>query len=186
MLPPIILVGKNGVGKTLCAEYASKLLPSYILVKTGPLWDEYFGRQLSPGQRTELGTASIQEKGDDFFVRQILLRKLDPTKDYIVDSIRDEVAFPILRSHFSPRQIFFVDIVASDDFRYQRVKEREEKRTGDPYTLDMFQLREKLDSRYNIDSLIAQCDLTLRNDSTDDEFRKSIRKALREITKQPI
>lgn len=175
------LTGKNGAGKgevlkvleksgfhpyslsdIIREEVAKKNLPVTrdILIETG--------NKL----RLEGGASILAEK---------LMAKLDPEKNYVVDSIRnsEEVRSLRRRPDFS-----LVKVLASPQIRFQRIKDR--KRENDPQTLEAFMALEKTEAKggaheQQIDHTEALADYEIYNEGTLDELTKNARDLVRQI-----
>lgn len=121
------LVGPFGSG---CSYVAEKIVDNYeykLLSLSDVLREEY--RTENPKKKNftrkdlqDFGDKIREEKGSDYLAT-IICKKInqDPTKNYVVDSIRNPEEIKFLRKSFA--QFFLFGVFAEPDLRWKRVKD---------------------------------------------------------------
>ena len=106
-----------------------------------------------------------------------LLRAMGRQKMVVVDGIRSPDEVEVFRREFP--DFFVVAIHSSPRTRFQRLHER--RRGDDPDTWEQFCERDKIELGVDIGNAIALADAIVINEGDQSEFRKNVRKILKEV-----
>jgi dCMP deaminase len=165
------LTGTNGAGKTTLATHL-KDKGFYYFSLSDEIRDELKreGRPLSRENLIEKGNSLRKNFGEDVLAVRVL-KRLEPDRNYVVDSIRHPSEVTALRTlpHF---RLFHID--APVELRFQRARDRNDPRT--PKTFEEFvQLeRREMDGNsaeaQNLKAVAQMADIHLLNDSGKEEF----------------
>lgn len=183
------LTGKNGSGKGEVAEF---------LIKRG-----FHYYSLSDEIREEMKKAGIKitrenlipfankirnERGPSYLAEQIL-KRLDPDKYYVIDSVRNPFEVETLRKR---KDFHLISVVADPKVRFERLKDR--GRENDPTDYEKF-LEIDAAEAYNPDPSAQQLDRThemsdakIENNGSIDDLHDKIKEILRVLalnTKRP-
>jgi len=179
------LTGKNGSGK---GEVAKFLVTSgYIYYSLSDVLREELkskGVEVTREKLIETGNRLRQEGGASVLADKVLA-KLDPEKNYVIDSIRNPAEVQSLKKRID---FFLFNVSADQKTRFERIKVR--KRENDPATFDEFVRIEKIEDespdphKQQIKQTTALADYTIQNDTTIEELHENIRTLLRELGKK--
>ena len=131
------LIGRNCSGKGEVARFLQSIGFSYFSL-SDVLREELRSRKLEESRDNliEIGNELRRKYGPPVLAERILER-LDPDKNYVIDSIRNplEVAAFKKRSNFR-----LIKVIADEGLRFERMRSR--NRPGDPDTLEEFRRHE--------------------------------------------
>ncbi len=161
------LTGKNGAGK---GEVASFLRDKsfYYYSLSDVIRDELESKNI-PITRDSLiaaGNDLRQKQGPDILAR-LTLRKIDPNRNYVVDSIRNPAEVLALKQNGN---FVLLNVDASPEVRFERIRSR--AREQDPKTLEDFIRVEEAESKntskhkQSIEDTQALADFTIINDGS--------------------
>lgn len=179
------LTGKNGSGK---GEVAKLLTSSGFIYYSlsDVLRDELKkqGKEVTRENLIEIGNRLRTEGGPSVLADRVLAR-LDPEKNYVVDSIRHPAEAKALkrRADFS-----LLNISAPQKVRFERVKAR--GRENDPQIFDEFSKIEKIEdksddpNKQQMNQTILLSDFEVVNDSTLEALHERMRGLLRDLGKK--
>lgn len=179
------LTGKNGSGK---GEVAKFLVESgFIYHSLSDVLREELkkkGKEITRERLIEFGTHLRKESGPSILADKIL-EKLDPEKNYIVDSIRNPAEVKALKKR---ADFTLIHVSAPQKIRFERIRKR--GRENDPATFDQFVRLEKREAespdpnsqQLNETMALAHCELV--NESTLEVLHEKIRPLLRELSKK--
>ncbi len=161
------LTGRNAAGKGEAAEFL-KTKGFYYFSLSDVVREEASrqGLELTREHLIQTGRRLRAEHGTGFLAEKILER-LEPDKNYVVDSFRhpDEVAVFRGRPEFR-----LIAIQASPELRFERIRSR--RRENDPTSLSEFQeleereARRRTDAGQDLDATEALADFRVVNDTT--------------------
>ena len=179
------LTGKNGSGKGEAAKFLRDRGFSYFSLSDA-LRDEAASRGLEPTRENliQLGNELRADYGPSILAERILA-KLDPDKNYAVDSIRHPLEVEVLRRR---KDFVLAAVEASQRTRFDRMVVR--KREGDPISFDDFvelekrEAESKTESDQQLDSAIGKADIKLCNDGELDDLHGKIKEILLEFGKK--
>ena len=183
-----MIIGVTGffcAGKDTFAAFLARRSFSHISL-SDMIRDEIRRRRLAvTHERTvEVGNELRHRHGPQVLA-EMALAEIDPTKNYVVTSIRNPAEIAILRSR---PDFVLVFIDASTRKRYERSIERARK--GDVLTFEEFQAAEEA-QMHSSDPLSQQllackrlADLTIRNDGPVEAFEKRTLLLLQRIVKE--
>jgi len=161
------LTGKNAAGKGEIAAYL-KDKSFYYYSLSDVIRDELNARKI-PITRDSLiatGNELRQTFGNDVLARRVL-EKLDPNRNYVVDSIRNPAEVQALRKS---GRFALLNVEAPSEARFERIRAR--ARENDPQTMQEFQQKEEAENRndalhkQSIEECQALADHTIINDGT--------------------
>lgn len=136
----IAICGESGAGKTTTTELIRQRGFTSCSV-SGILRQEAESAINSPSRSEvqDFGRRKQEEKGDDYFARQ-MLATLDPFTQprTVIDGLRNLAELELLRDAAaeSGTQFLLLAMVTPDETRFERVQSR--GRAGDPQTLEEF------------------------------------------------
>lgn len=179
------LTGKNGSGKGEVAKFLAT--SGFIYHSLSDVLREEIkkrGEEITRERLIELGTQLRKEGGPSILADKIL-EKLDPEKNYIVDSIRNPSEVKALRKR---ADFTLINVSAPQKTRFERIRQR--GRENDPVTFDEFVRLEKREAespdpnsqQLNETIALAHCELV--NESTLEVLHEKIRHLLRELSKK--
>lgn len=179
------LTGKNGSGK---GEAAKLLVAGGFIYHSlsDVLRDELknTGKEITRENLIELGN-KLRHDGGPSVLADRVLAKLDPEKNYVIDSIRNPAEVKALRRR---ADFFLLNIEAPQKVRFERVKAR--GRENDPRTFEEFVRLEKIEeastdpNKQQLNQTIALADFQLTNDSPVEALHENIRGLLRDLGKK--
>lgn len=181
------LTGKNGAGK---GEVANILVDSgFIYHSLSDAIRDEAGKNHSEITRDiliETGNKLRHENGASVLADRILL-KLDPEKNYAIDSIRNPAEVQSLRR----RQDFtLIEVKAFPETRFERLKSR--NRENDPQNYDQFLTLEKAEEsnddplKQQLRKTISMADHIVENNGTLNELSDHIRALMKDIAQKTI
>src|SRR3990167_2790655 len=135
------LTGPNGAGKGEAANILKEAGYIYHSLSDA-IRDEVIkqGEQITRDKLIETGNRLRQEGGPSVLA-DLILTKLDPEKNYVIDSIRNPAEVQALKRRID---FYLIKVDAAAPIRFERIKNR--NRENDPKTLDDFIRIEKLES----------------------------------------
>lgn len=179
------LTGKNGAGK---GEVANVLKDNgYIYYSLSDAIREEIqkkGEEVTRDRLIVYGNA-LREEGGPSVLADIILKKLDPDKNYVIDSIRNphEVKSLKQRSDFT-----LLEVSADQKLRFERMKKRH--RENDPTNFEDFVKLEKAEeenddpNKQQLKQTIGLADKELVNDLSLEELKEKVRSLLKELAKK--
>lgn len=178
------LTGRNAAGKGSAANFFTSV--GFIYESLSDELREVLKENGIPITRDNLihyGQTLRRNLGPAFLAHRILIR-LDPEKNYVVDSFRhpEEVRAFRLRKDFK-----LAAINANPETRFQRIHAR--NRESDPKTWEEFLITDSQETHdddpmaQRIDKCEEMADVTFSNDSSLDDFYTALREWLRETLK---
>lgn len=179
------LTGKNGAGK---GEVANILKESGYIYHSlsDAIRDEITkqGNQITREKLIETGNL-LRKKGGPSVLADKTLDKLDPEKNYIIDSIRNPAEVISLK-----RRTDFVLLCVDADqkTRFERIKSR--NRENDPVTFQEFVKLEKQElasqdpDKQQLQKTIELADHQVKNDSSLDELKSLVLDLLKTLSKK--
>jgi dCMP deaminase len=183
------LTGKNGSGKGEVAEFLEARGFHYHSLSDELREEmEREGLEVTRENLIPFANKVRNERGPSYLAEQIL-KRLDPDKYYVVDSIRNPFEVEALRKR---KDFHLVSVVANPKVRFGRLKER--SRENDPTDYEQF-LEIDAAEASNQDPAAQQLDMTdeladakVENNGTLDELHDKIKEILRVLamnTKRP-
>lgn len=179
------LTGPNAAGKGEAAAFLAA--KGFEYRSLSDVLREKLGRQGHPVTRAaliELGRRLRAQYGNDYLARRILER-LEPGKNYVVDSIRHPDEVRALRSR---RDFRLVAVDADPAVRFARLKAR--AREADPQTFEEFQRFEaeeatrRRDEGQDLAGTIALADAVVRNDGSLEEFHRELTRVIQYLSSE--
>lgn len=174
------LTGKNGSGKGVAADFLKELGYQYYSL-SDVIREEMIKGNISITRehlikfanemRTTYGPSILAEK---------ILSKLDPDKNYVVDSVRNPFEVETLRKR---KDFHLIVIEAEPKVRFERIKER--AREKDPVTYEDFLKidaaeagsRDPASQQLNRTQELA--DAAVENNGTVEEFQEQLKQVIR-------
>ena len=169
------LTGKNGSGKGEVAAFLRD--KSFYYYSLSDVIREELESQKIPITREALiaaGNELRQKHGADVLAR-LTLKKIDPNRNYVVDSIRNPVEVQALKQ---AGDFLLLNIEAPPEVRFDRIRSR--KREQDPQTLDEFlqveqaERQSKSQHKQSIEDCQSMADYTIVNDGTVQDLHKKV------------
>jgi dCMP deaminase len=169
------LTGENCSGKGTVADYLGKKSFYYYSLSDVIRYElQSAGMEVTRDNliamgnqlREKLGTGALAEK---------IIAKLEPDKNYIIDSIRNPAEIEVLRRK---KGFTLVAVRATHENRFKRMKER--NREGDPCTLEEFSALEAAEAsnanaaKQQILACLDLADKEIRNDGDLDSLNASV------------
>jgi dCMP deaminase len=169
------LTGKNASGKGEAAAFL-KDKSFYYYSLSDVIREELERRKVAVTRDSLIATGNeLREKlGSDVLAKRIL-EKLDPNRNYVVDSIRNPSEIEALRK---AGNFLLLNIDAPEKVRFERIKAR--ARENDPQTLDEFHKKEQAESKnlskskQSIEDCQALSDFTILNDGTLEDLHNRL------------
>lgn len=176
------LTGKNCAGKGEIANFLKTAGLQYYSL-SDVLRDEMrkVDLAITRDNLIAFGTKFRSEHGQGALA-QVVLTKLDPEKNYIVDSIRHPVEVAVLRRR---ADFALLCVTADEKIRFERIRKR--GRESDPTTYEEFVRCEKAESdggdpaSQQLDSVIALAEYTIANNGAFENLHEVLRETLRTI-----
>ena len=179
------LTGKNGAGK---GEVANVLKTSGFIYHSlsDVIRDEIKkqGAEITRDRLIETGNA-LRHKGGPSVLADRILARLDPEKNYVIDSIRHPAEVNSLKRR---EDFALVCVTADQKTRFERTKAR--KREADPTTFSDFVKIEKREAEnadpeaQQLNAAAALADSEVANDETLDVLTTKVRELIRELSKK--
>ena len=179
------LTGRNASGKGAAAEFLKSI--GFVYTSLADELRRVLQEEGIPVTRDNLIREGrrFRERWGPAFLAHRVFKRLDPEKNYIVDSIRhpEEVRVFRLRDDF-----YLLHIQAPAEIRFERIRRR--GREGDPQTWEDFlqvETRETSDADPNaqrIDRCEKLADATLVNDDSLETLHRRLRDWLRRTLKE--
>lgn len=179
------LTGKNGAGKGEAAEILKKGGFIYHSL-SDVIRDEIKkrGKEVSRQVLIKVGN-ELRDQGGAAVLADLILKKLDPEKNYIIDSIRNPAEVQSLKKR---ADFYLLHVKASAKLRFERIRERQ--RENDPTTFREFVKLEAKEAKsrdpnaQQLDQTIALADREIKNESSLDELQQTIRQLLKDLSKK--
>lgn len=179
------ITGKNGAGK---GEFAQVLINSGFIYHSlsDVIRDEVrrHGWDITRDKLIAMGTELRQIHGPGALAEKIL-EKLDPEKNYVIDSIRNPSEVRTLRRR---ADFTLIAVTASPEIRFARIKAR--ARENDPTTLEDFIRLEKAEefskdpNSQQLNATIALATEQIENESTLEKLAELARALVRDLARQ--
>lgn len=169
------LTGKNGSGKGEVAAFLRE--KSFYYYSLSDVIREHLQTKNIPVTRETLilaGNELRQRYGADVLAR-LTLKKIDPNRNYVVDSIRNPAEVLALKS---AGNFVLLNIDAPPEVRFERIRTR--KREQDPKTLEDFLLVEEAEKqsesehKQSIEDCQSMADYTIINEGSLEEVHQKI------------
>jgi dCMP deaminase len=169
------LTGKNAAGKGEVAAFL-KDKSFYYASLSDAIRDELNERKIAITRDSLIATGNElrQNFGADILARRVL-EKLDPNRNYVIDSIRNPAEVRALKKSGN---FVLINVDAPNPVRFDRIRAR--GRENDPTTLEEFQKKEAAESRndaahmQSIEECQSLADYTIVNDGAlEDLHRKA-------------
>ena len=168
------LTGKNGSGKGEVVNVLKSLNFQYQSL-SDVLRDELTasGKPVTREALIQLGN-DLRKKHGPAVLAEKILKRLEPDKNYVVDSIRNPNEAKVFKKH---KEFTLVSIASRPELRFERLRTR--GRESDPKTLEDFTVLEKREAAgdtyaQNLDSTISMSDLILENNGSLDELKAKV------------
>ncbi len=170
------LTGKNGSGKGEAANFLKERGFHYFSLSDA-LRDEAKkqGKEITRDVLVALGNQLREKEGPGCLAERIFA-KLDPEKNYVIDSIRHPAEIQVLRRR---SDFTLLRIHASDRLRFERLRQR--NRENDPTTYEEFLALEAKEAQSGVktdqqlDQAIALADLQIDNNGPLKELHEKIK-----------
>jgi dCMP deaminase len=184
------LTGLNGAGKGEAVEFLKKRGFQYCSLSDVIREElEKEGKPVTRQNLIERGNRLRQQYGSSILAERIL-KRLDPDKNYVVDSFRNpnEVAAFRSRSVASPRgekDFILLKVTANPEIRFERIRQR--ARENDPKTWQEFQKLESAETTgkdLTLQQLVLtaeEADLKIENSGTLEQLHDQLKKNLQNI-----
>ncbi len=176
------LTGRNGSGKGVVADYLKAA--GYTYYSLSDILREEIQKTGKPVTRETLIATGrrIREEGGPSVLADLVLKKLDIDKNYVIDSIRNPAEVKALKRR---DDFYLFDIDAEQKIRFERVKNR--ARESDPTEFKKFvELEEK--ELHSTDPSAQQlietaklADFVIQNNESLRELENSVRSVIKEI-----
>lgn len=169
------LTGKNAAGKGEAAAFLKD--KSFYYYSLSDVIREELERRKIPITRDSLiatGNELRENFGPEYLATKIL-DKMDPNRNYVVDSIRNPSEIEALRK---AGNFLLLNIYAPEKVRFERIKAR--AREQDPKTLDEFRKKEQVESKnlskskQSIEDCQALADFAILNEGSLDDFHARV------------
>ncbi len=173
------LTGRNAAGKGEAAEFL-KIKGFYYLSLSDVLREEIQKRGMSVSRErlVEMGRELRRTHGDGYLA-ECILERLEPDKNYVVDSFRHPGEVEVFRR--APA-FYLVSVEAAPEIRFERIRQR--NRESDPSGLDEFKALEAAEagSRHSegqqLDATGQLADFRIGNNGPLQEFHSKIQQML--------
>ncbi|MBI2166974.1 MAG: AAA family ATPase [Candidatus Omnitrophica bacterium] len=181
------LTGKNGGGKGEAVKFLAErgFVP---LSLSDVLRDEArsAGQPVTRDVLVELGNRLRKESGPGVLAERIFAR-LDPEKNYIIDSIRHPAEAQVFRRR---RDFSLVHVQGPQRLRFERLRQR--GRENDPRTFEEFLALEAKEAaspdsdHQQLDRTISSADATLENGGPLRDLHEKIKRLLLDFSKKEL
>ncbi len=181
------LTGKNGGGKGEVVKFLHER--GFQALSLSDVLREEAQRQARPVTRdflVELGNRIRQEFGPGELAERIFAR-LDPDKNYVIDSIRHPAEIQVLRRR---RDFYLFHIQAPQKLRFERLRQR--ARENDPKTFEDFLALEAKEAAsadacsQQLDQAISMATATLENGGPLKDLHEKTKRLLLELSKKEL
>lgn len=177
------LTGKNGSGKGVAADFLKSMGYHYYSL-SDVVREEILGRKQDVTRDNLIKTANeLRANFGPSILAERILSRLDPEKNYIVDSIRNPFEVEALRR----RKDFYLLLIDADPkIRFERLKSR--ARENDPKDYDAFLKLEVAEAGSNdlntqqLNRTAEMADAQVENNTTVEELHDDIRHVLRALS----
>lgn len=179
------LTGKNGSGK---GEVVNILTASGFICHSlsDIIRDEIKkkGEAVTRDKLIEMGNL-LRKEGGPAALAERILKKLDPEKNYTIDSIRNPAEVRVLRAR---SDFCLLHVSCPQKLRFERTRTR--GRENDPETFEEFVKIERKElkgldpTQQQLDQTIALADREIANDSSLQDLQKNILDVLRDLSKK--
>ena len=179
------LTGKNGSGKGEVAAFLrDKGFEYYSL--SDVIREELQSKGIPLTRETLIlaGNELRQRYGADVLAR-LTLKKIDPNRNYVVDSIRNPAEVLALRS---AGDFVLLSVDASPEIRFDRIRQR--GREQDPQTLEDFLLLEEAEKqsdsehKQSIEDCQTMADATMINDGSLEDLHRKVTEIVGKLLQQ--
>ncbi len=176
------LVGKNGAGKGEVANFLQSI--GYTYYSLSDIVREecrHRGLEVTRDNLIEIGTDLRRRHGPSILADRVL-EKLDPDKNYVIDSIRNPSEVHALRKRAN---FTLIQVDSDETLRFERIKNR--NRESDPKTLEDFRRVESAETtrddpaRQQISATEELADTTVENNTTIADLHESTRRLLQRL-----
>ncbi len=169
------LTGKNAAGKGEVASFL-KDKSFYYYSLSDAIRDELDARKIpiTRDSLIALGNELREKHGADILARRIL-QKIDPNRNYVIDSIRNPAEVAALRES---GRFVLLNVDAPADVRFERIRSR--NRENDPKTLKEFTAKEEAERKntathmQSIEDCQAMANFTIMNDEDLDTLHSKV------------
>ncbi len=181
------LTGKNGSGKGEVAKFLAER--GFVSLSLSDVLREEAGRLGKGVTRellVELGNRLRKEFGSGVLAERVFAR-LDPEKNYVVDSIRHPAEVQVFRRR---RDFFLVNLHAPQRLRFGRLRQR--GRENDPRTYEEFQALETKEasspdsSDQQLDRAISSADVTFENGGALRDLHEQLKRFLLDSSRKTL
>ena len=169
------LTGENCAGKGTVAEYLKS--KGFVYRSLSDILREELaaeGKEITRENLIEKGNSLRAEHGASALAKKTA-QKIDPSKNYIIDSIRNAAEAQEIKSLQNSTLVY---VCAPPETRFERMKSR--GRESDPQTFDEFQVLEGKEmknedkTKQSLVEAFEIADLKLENNGTVEELHKKI------------
>jgi dCMP deaminase len=176
------LTGKNAAGKGEALKYLTERgFVAHSL--SDVIRDELdaVGKEITRENLVEMGNY-LRQKGGPAVLALMIIEKIDPNRNFVIDSIRNPFEVEALQKSSS---FFLVNIESKPEIRFERIKSRD--RENDPMTLDEFRKFEDIEAtstdmaHQNIEACQKLADFIVHNDKTIENFQKNLLETIQKI-----
>jgi len=176
------LTGKNASGKGEAVKFLEERgFISFSLSHV--IRDELknSGKQITRNNLIQMGNKLRHERGPGILA-EIISKKIDPNRNYVIDSIRNPYEIETLRRN---KDFYLLNIESSPEIRFERIKAR--NRENDPKTFKEFMEIEATEtsSDNNLHQQIEKCqemaDHTVTNNNSLEHFHENLLNVLQKI-----
>jgi len=176
------LIGRNCAGKGEVSNFLKSIGYHYFSL-SDIVREETKSRDLSLSRDNliQVGNELRQQFGPPVLAERVLQR-MDPDKNYVVDSIRNPYEVAALRKRSNFRLLC---VVAEESLRFKRMQSR--GREGDPQSLEEFRRTEGQEltaddpTRQQLEATEALADVTVENNGTLKELEDQTRRYLQRL-----
>ena len=176
------LTGKNGAGKGEAASFLQGL--GFLYYSLSDAVREEVAKRELPITRDNLVVVAneLRNHYGPKVLAERIFQKLDPKKNYVIDSIRNPFEVEALQG---AKNFTLLAITANPQTRFERMKTR--ARENDPTTLEGFLAAEAREAesadpnRQQLNKTEALADIKVANDGLIAELHLSLRRALAEL-----
>lgn len=179
------LTGRNCAGKGEVAEYLKKR--GFYYLSLSDIIREELASECKEVSREALcskGNDLRKEFGPSVLAKRVI-QKMEPDKNYIIDSIRSPAEVEELKKL---KNFFLLFVTAAPEIRFERMKER--GRESDPKTLEEFKRLEEAEAKnpeeykLNLDETEKKSNASIRNNGSLEELNGNIDSALQDFFKK--
>ncbi len=176
------LVGKNGAGKGEVAEFLKKIGYSYYSL-SDMIREELKTRSMdiTRDNLIEIGTELRRNYGPSVLAERVL-EKLEPDKNYVIDSIRNPFEVKALQKRGNFR---LLKVAATEEVRFERVKTRQ--RESDAQSLEEFRRHESAEmttddpAKQQLSATEDLADTSLENNGSLEDLHEAVRRCLQRL-----